>query len=360
MLRPKNRRRPSPRRASLLGGLVLLAACQAAGGERAPGRVVEPTAAGGVTLSDPAAEALFQALAAALEEGEDELARSLLVGLSARPLGTRERELVASAERVLRGRELVRGLELALASEPVPGEEARFRLILVARSRDTEEVHLRLPPSDLKRLRASMDARGFEGLEFESKASHALAELRLRPGVQERFTLLTYELPLGRALGVRERWRMETRSGEIECAGEVLPAGHVKVQGCERERLSPLVAPEPAPAEALAERLGQEGVPSTRELLELALRIEPAGRESALRALAPVVAGLAHTRPGHVALAEPALRWLTQNRDIGPDPAGWARYLEARLAAGTAESTPGGLDLPARSRNEQPATGEAR
>jgi hypothetical protein len=354
MLLPKKRRRASP----LLVGLTLLAACRATGGARQPGRV--PAAQGGAALSDPAAERVFQALAAALAEGEDELARHILAELDARPLGARERELVASAERVLRGRELIRGLELALVSEPVEGVEARFQLVLVARSRSSQAVRLRLPPCDLKRLSASMDARGFEGLQFESKVSAGLAQLALRPEVEERVTLLTYELPLGRALGVRERWRMETRSGEIDCAGAVFPAANVKVQGCERERLSPQVTAGPVPAGALAERLAEASVPSARELLELALRTERAEREPALRALAPVVAELARTRPGHVALAEPALRWLTQNRDLGADPAGWARYLAGRVAAGTAQSAPGGLDLPAHRGERQPMAGGAR
>lgn len=346
MLLPKK-----PRRASLLVALALLAACRAAGGAGQPasqrGRVVVPAAPGPDEPGDPGTEALFRTLASAIEEGEDELARSVLAGLAARPLGARERELVASAERVLRGRELVRALELELVSEPDAAAEGRYRLVLVARSENTEAVRLRLPPSDLKRLRASMDARGFEGLEFESKVSAGLTELALFPEIEERLPLLAYELPLGRALGVRERWRMETRSGEIECAGEVFPAANVKVQGCERERLSPLVEGGPLPARALAERLVQEGVPTRRELLELAMRTESTQREPALRALAPVVAELARTRPGHVELAEPALRWLTQNRDLGADPLAWARYLEGRVAAGAAPPAPGGLDLPA-------------
>jgi len=346
---PRKRPRAGLSRPALL---ALLAACRTAG--EAP---AAPSAPVGAERPDPARRARFQALAAALEEGEDELARAILTGLSARPLGARERELVASAECVLRGRELVRTLELALASEPVPGDGTRYRLVLVARSRATQELRLCLPPCDLKRSRASMDARGIEGLEFESKASEALRELNLAPGVEQRALLLTYELPLGRALGVRERWRMETRSGEIECAGESFPAGHVKVQGCERERLSPLIAAEPSAPGALAERLDGAGVTSARELLELALRIERGERDAALRALAPVLASLARTRPRHIALAEPALRWLTENRDIGLDAAGWARYLAARVTAATQPAAPGGLDLPVRPRDERPAGG---
>jgi len=324
---------------------ALLAACQATGGARteAPAAAAE--------RSDPTSPARFQALAAALEEGEDDLARAILAGLRARPLTVHEEERAASAERVLRGRELVRALELSLASEPVPGAEARYRLVLVARSSAAEALELHLPPCDLKRSRASMDARGIEGLEFESRVSSALAELRLAPGVEQRVELLTYELPLGRALGVRERWRVETRSGEIACAGESFPAARVKIAGCERERLASLLDPEAVDPGALGERLVASEVPSRRALLELALRVRSTEREAALRALAPVVAELARTAPERIAAAEPALRWLTQNRDIGPDAAGWARYLATRVAAGASEPAGGReddrLDLPA-------------
>jgi hypothetical protein len=329
---------------------VLLAACHAAGGA-GDGRAA-PAAEAGPAPADPASAARFRALAAALEEGEDELARAILAGLRARPLSAREAERLASAERVLRGRELVRALELWLASEPVPGAEARFRLVLGARSRAPEELCLRLAPCDLKRSRASMDARGVEGLEFESKVTRALAELRLVPGVEQELELLAYDLPLGRALGVRERWRLETRAGEIECGGAAFPAANVAVAGCERERLAPVLEPGAAAPAALAERLSAESAPTTRELLELALRTASAGREAALGALAPVVAALARTAPERVAAAEPALRWLTQNRDIGPDAAGWARYLAARVAAGAErpDEERERLDLPAPAR----------
>jgi hypothetical protein len=231
--------------------------------------------------------------------------------------------------------------------------------VLVARSSAAEALRLRLPPCDLKRARASMDARGVEGLEYESKVSPVLNELSLAPGVEQRVELVTYELPLGRALGVRERWRVETRSGEIECAGERFPAARVRIAGCERERLSPLLEAGPVAAGALGERLAASEAPSRRALLELAMRVPGTEREAALRALAPVVADLARKAPERVTAAEPALRWLTQNRDIGPDAAGWARYLEARCAAGAGEPDRerenDRLDLPAPGR-----TGGAR
>lgn len=340
-----------PARAGLLL-LALLAACRSAGGGHAR-PPAEPAPV--VTLSAAGAEPLFEALRSALAEGEDELAERLVAGLRTRALNAREQEIVAGAERVLAGRRLVRALEFQLASEPVQGSENAHTLFLVARSRATEPVRLQLPPSDLKRLRGTIDARGVEGFEYESRACEALSELVLAPGVERRVELIEYELPLGRALAVRERWRLETRSGEIHSGDTAYPAANVRVASCERERLSPLLAPGPAAETALAEALAASEPPAAQALLELALRTPRAARGAALAALAPVVARLAREAPERVQRSEPALRWLTQNRDLGPDAAAWARYLDARVAAGEHDpSAPaGGLDLPAPRRDER-------
>ena len=362
MCLPRKSRRSSAARARLAraAGLALvLALGQALSGAC---RAARPARVGAQPLQQPppgtalpdaavaaANDAAFQALRAALAAGEDERATRCVAALRARPLGARELELVNGAEKVLAGRALVRGLELALESEPDPSEDGRFRLVLVARSEAPGDLTLRLPPCDLKRLRATIDGNGVESLDYESRASSALRALALPPATEKRVELCTYELPIGRALAVRERWRLEPRSGEIESAGERYPAAAVRVAICERERLSPLVVPEPVASDALAQRLAADEPPRLRELLELALRTPRAEREAALAALEPVVARLAHATPQRVQICEPALRWLTQNRDLGPDASAWARYLAARVAAGSGgeESKPaGGLDLP--------------
>ncbi|HEX6884088.1 MAG TPA: hypothetical protein VF530_11975 [Planctomycetota bacterium] len=328
-------------------GCLALAACLGRGGERASVPAAPPP-----PLASEANEAAFRALAAALRAGQDAQAGALIQRLRQGTLGAAELGLLDSAERVLAGRALVRGLALALRSEPLAEEPGRFRLVLEASSSASEPLRLRLPPADLKRLRTSIDVRGVEGLEFESKASHALADLVVPPGVTTRAEVLTYELALGRALAVRERWRLEPRAGEIECAGLRYPAQGVRVEGCERERLSPLVASGPAEAGALAAQLEGQAEPAVRGLLELALRTPPEAREAALAELAPVVARLARTQPERVAAAEPALRWWTQNRDLGPDAAAWARYLAVR-ARGAEASGGDALDLPDRAREEE-------
>jgi len=125
----------------------------------------------------------------------------------------------------------------------------------------------------------------------------------------------------------------------------------VRVEGCVTERLSPLLSSEAStPAELLA-LLEAQPAPEERALLETALRLDGEQREQALAELAAPIARLALAEPERVLAAEPALRWMSGNREIGLDPLGWARYLSARAqrAASAAEDRPGpDLDLPDR------------
>lgn len=320
-------------------------ACRTSPG--APGRPArEPSGAENVA---PANAATFVALQGALEDGDDELAARIVALLRQRGLTRREGELTRSAERVLAGRSLVRALELRLESEPLgdePSGSNRYRLLLRARSSAAASLVLNLPPADLKRLRAAVDARGFEGLEYESRATSALSSLELEPLEERSIELLTYELPLGMALGVRERWRCETRSGEIRSGREVFPAARVAVAGCERERLSPLVAGGAAEPGELVAMLDVTGPLETRALLETALRIERSRRAEALTALAPLVERLSSADPARVDAAEPALRWLSGNRELGRDARAWAAYLRFRAGEPQEAGERGNLDLP--------------
>jgi hypothetical protein len=258
MFLPRKRPRPETARTARPGRIpaaafpLALLAPLALGACRASGAVPPARGAAPPAVAFASADNLpaFRALEAALAEEEDALARGILGNLRGRGLTPRELELVESAERVLAGRELVRALDLRLESEPVPDSEA-YRLVLVARSDALADVRLRLPPADLKRFQSRIDARGFEGLDFESKGTAALRDLALAPTVERRIPLVEYELPLGRALAVRERRRLETRSGAIESAGTRYPAARVAVAGSERERISPLVAPPATETAAL-------------------------------------------------------------------------------------------------------------
>jgi hypothetical protein len=276
------------------------------------------------------ARAELLALQAALAGGDDEAAARLIEALVGAELARAERAQVEGARKVLRGRTLVAGLEFALASEELVDTPGRFELVLRARNQNAGALTLLLPPADLRRQRATIDARGAEGLELDSKLCTVFAELEVPAGRESRWVILTYELPLGRALAVRERWRLVTRSG------------------CARERASPRLVASPDAAAKFVAELQDAARPAPRALLEAALAIPPDEREAALAALAPLVAELARHDPERVLAAEPALRWLTQNRDLGADPAAWARYLAQR--SGPESSEHPRLDLPAHPR----------
>ena len=334
---------------ALSGALVLGAACRAPGTDPAPEAAAD-------SLSPHAG--LFVALQGALEDGEDELAGILVARLDARLLSTRERDFLDASRRILAGRELARGLELALESEPLEGAPVgSYRLLLRASQRSGAALTLKLPPADLRRSRTSVDERGVETHELESRAIRCFQELELGPGERE-IELLTYDLPLGRALAVRESWSLSTRSGEFQRGDEALPAADVRVAGCERVRVVPRLEESAARPEDLARLLAQSEELDGRGALELALRIAPDEREATLTLLAPLVGELAGTAPAKVESAVPALRWLARTRDLGRDAQAWARYLANRQPSrGGVER--GALDLPV-SGARAPAEGSER
>jgi len=313
---------------------VLLAACRASG-DAPSGPVV------------PSGRAEFVALQAALASGDDGRAAGLVDELSRAELAREERAQLEAARSVLRGRALVAGLVLELASEEVAATPGLYELVLRAENRGDVALTLALPPADLKRHRATIDAHGAEGLEFDSTQCSVLAELSLAPHARVRHVLLSYELPLGRALAVRERWALAPRSGEVRADGRRHPAAGVEVRACARERVSPLLGAE-LPPTALAEALTGEPAPDARQLLETALRVAPAAREAALAGLVEPMAELARRAPERVRAAEPALRWLTGNRDLGADASGWARLLAVRATTGPVPAERPRLDLPVR------------
>lgn len=328
---------------------ALCAACNGPRGGASPARGTAGAPAGAPLPAGPQRTRLL-ALQSALTDREDALAERLVEILRAGPLEPAEARFVEGAERVLEGRRVTAALTLALESRPAEDatEEApRFTLWLTVRSSVARDVRLELPPADLRRSRHAIDARGAEGMEVESRAVRALERLKVPAGGTREVALLDYDLPCGRALAVRERWTLATRSGQVRVGERVLPAAEIAVAPCERERLSPLFPGEPVAADAPAERLGSGEPLATRDFLELALRVPEGDRPAALAALGPVLERLAGEDPDRLRRAEPALRWLAGRRDVATGPETWGRYLrEGRWDAPVRRPDEGGLDLP--------------
>jgi len=291
---------------------------------------------------DPAFQPAFDALAAAVKDGEDELARRILAGIMARHPPEHLREFARGYERILDGRALGRELDLALVSEPVVGSAGDFRLVLEAGHGRTEPVVLRLPPAGLRRTVTAIDPSGNESRSLTTAFTPAVEDLSVPPGERVRVRLLDYELELGGALAARERWTLEMHAGVFEVGGEELPAQDPVVRAAERTRLAPFLPPAPVEPAELARYLAGDEL-YLPALIERAVRIAPERREEALDALTPVVLRLEQERPARLESAAPALRWLarTGRQDT---PAAWAAWFAARRES--AEHPPGALDLP--------------
>ena len=274
--------------------------------------------------------ALLNALAGAVEDGDDTLAQGLLVRLRTRSLSTHEEGLADAFERVLRGRALSGQLSLTLVSEPA-AQPGRYRLFLTAENEGVEDVVLNLPPADLTRLCVGVVREGNERSEYDNRVVDLFAGLVLAAGAREELELFEYDLGAGPFLAVRERWQLRTRSGEIRAGDEAYPAANLQVAPCERVCLGSEAPADPAGPEELARLCEGEEPLAGPELLEVAVRVRPEDRDSALRTVAPYVERWAATEPDRVRIAAPALRWLSTNTTLGGEAQAWNRYLRARL-----------------------------
>jgi hypothetical protein len=292
----------------------------------------------------------LEALRAAIQDGEEELAAQILEGIRARaPRDPEVLRLVAGFERILEGRELVDRLRLGLRLEELEGgaEAGDFRVLLDAEHDLGEPLMLSLPPARLERLVVSVDAQGLQAKAYESRSVDAFDALELDPGVARHVELCRYQLELGAALAVREQWALRPRSGSITLEGRDLPAMRVHVEVCEQTRLAPYLPAAPVAPEVLIEYTQRPEI-SMPALMERSVRVDPARRLETLRLLLPVVRRLAREDPGRLEAIAPALRWLAR---LSETPRSWAALLERRIAEAAGEPSAGSeLELPARPR----------
>jgi hypothetical protein len=289
-------------------------------------------------------QSAFESLQAALDHGEDDVARRILARLLSREPQGVALERARAYGRILDGRELVGALALALSCEPA-GEPGEYELTFSAGHSLDGELLLRGAPPSLRVLFVGLDAHGIEQRFAENGVRKELAELRLPAHATARRSLGRIRIPRGSALAVRARCELEFLPGEILREGQVLPAHRVRVEPCEVVLLAPYLPGAPVEPGELARYAGQPQF-QLAPLLERAVRIENSRRGQALDAIAPVVA-----RASRVDLERlgPALRWLSGNRELGADPEGWRRWMSGRASARTEsalERPPGGLELP--------------
>jgi hypothetical protein len=316
--------------------------------------LLDPTRRPRVAEFEPA----FEALAAALADGDDASANGILSRVRAlRPEGPAA-EVAEAFGRMLEGRSLARELELRLVAERRERGEgasssaesrgsATRRLSLVAVSRHATRVTLHAAAARVESLMFGIDVRGFEHRSASTRATGALTELALAPDDPEVVELQEFEVPLTNELALRAHFELVLVQAEIEIDGRRLPAANLRVGACEVDRLAaflPTGAVEPAEFASYLARPGFALPPA----LERAVRIAPERREEALALCAPVIASLNRI---DLERATPCLRWLSGDRERGGDPDRWRAWAEARLRR---EDAPPTLDLPAAEREPAP------
>jgi hypothetical protein len=343
----------------LLGALTGSSAC-AADGEKAPTSSSVAVQAEGSASGRPIARNMpaLRAVESALEDGDDQIARRILQQVRLRSPTDRELEIVAVFERILTGRELVRELEVELVSTEL--EDGRQRLALWIAQDSGAALTLRLPPADLEHLIVGVDTSGLESRKFDSRLINELADLKVPTGVPVEIELARYSTPIGRALAVRELWRLTLRSGEIVRDDVTYPAGHLPTPEFVRVLRSDGLPVEPTAPEQLVEAL--RGQDTTKgELMRLAVGIQDEQRAEALRALLPVVEQIARVDPERVIASAPALRWIARTSEPGADPRAWVLWLRAWARRDFEQGLPAedkNLDLPAAT--EQPPAARQR
>ena len=267
----------------------------------------------------------FDALTAAVDARDDELARRILARIQARGPDAPTTRRAEAFERILDGRALTAELDLRLVHEPA-AQEGVIAVIFEARHGLDEQLRVRTAPATLQLLLVGIDLTGFEHSSARSVTVDAIADFKIEPGVPTRIGLGDFELMPGTALAVRGRWELQLLPGEILRAGESFPATGFEVSPCSAGRLAAfLPTDEVEPAELLRYLQGSEF--SLPALIERAVRIAPERRAEALDLLTPQLLGAA---PLEVERAVPALRWLSGQRDLGGDPLMWQGWLATR------------------------------
>jgi hypothetical protein len=338
---------PRALRSALALALCLGPACSSTGSVGLGETVVLERAGPARPAVDAAFVLAFDALQAAVDDGEDDVARRILASIRARGPSADLLEFARGYERILDGRALLRDLDLALAVDPVEGAPADRRLVLVASHPRAEDVVLRLPAGMLARRRTAIDPAGNESRSLTTERSPLLDELAIPAGREVRLPVCSFVIDVGGALAVRERWTLVPRAGTVVVGGEELPAQDPVVAACETVRVARFLPGAAVAPEELVSYLARDEI-FLPALLERAVRIAPERRDEALSLLEPAVARLAAERPERVAEAAPAFRWLAGGAAVDPgrDVAAWAAWFRARADARRRERDTGALVLP--------------
>lgn len=310
--------------------LLLLAVplgCRGTGGPSAPAAPARTI--GGV---DPRYQPQLEAMRAAVEEQDDQVARRISSSLRARLRADAARglaetgpalELLEGFERILMGRLLVGALELELVDRPLEGGLA---VLVLLRARSQRPVVLRPLGAQLRVHRMTLSPEGKESRAVRTVGRVDLGALELgEEWLEVPLESFATTIP-SNALGARTHWTLELLAGDVLEQDQAYPAQRVQVAGAERVDLAPFLPNQPVEPEELVAYAQRDDL-AAPPLLERTVRIAPERREEALDLLTGPVESMSAEQ---IARLVPTLRWLSRTGLPGQDPLAWRTWLRRR------------------------------
>lgn len=282
---------------------------------------------------DPRLAPSLAALHSALQAGDDASAEAILERARSLGVGGPAAALFDGYERILAGRRASAGLELWVEARLVaPRDDAppdRMQIAFVARRRVDGACALLPGPATLRTRARSIDARGNVSSSFDTRAFDELRELDVDSlGTKVVLAELPITLPRG-ALALEIACDVDLLSGAIVVEGRRLPARNLAVRPGTAVLFDAALAQVPrSSAEEIVDAAFD--VAGARSPVELALRLDPKERSTALDLLAGRHAEI--SEPALARLA-PALVWLAPDTHCGRDATAWRAYLRQRSLA---------------------------
>ena len=280
----------------------------------------------------------FEELRAAVEEGEDEVARAILLRLTPRILDPMSAELAAGYKNVLAGR-LVRDAVLGEV-RVVELETGGFSVSLDLSQALFADVTLRPGHVLVHAITRSIDLAGHQSTRVSDRLVEAGDGWALTRD-QVLSVPMGVDSPLfGEGfLAVRCEWKVTLGAGSVETPSGVYPLMGVQVNDGSLVRLSrelptQVVEPVELARYCLEPSIRPEG------LLERAVRISPSRYAEALDLLAESEAVLP---PARLEELIPVLAWLTGGSVMRASGYEWREWLRLRALAGDRSES---LDLP--------------
>lgn len=247
----------------------------------------------------------------ALAEGDDELARTILLRMRAFHPDEGTQAWIDNVMLVLDARQLLSTLDLKLAiiQHEVDGAQVK-QLVLRARSEQTEPVVLRMTPPALRCRRDWIDGLGNGGRMDDTAALDFLVELEIPAAGEVEIVLFDLDGARGAAAALRERWDLEMHFCSLDRGEQSFTINAPIVSGVERYLLASHLNLGELDTQPLIDALRGVDPPPLPKLVERAVRIPVRNMSAALDDLTPVIEGLSMKR---VELASPVLAWIAES-----------------------------------------------